>query len=319
MRSSTGEVGRTRRGRDGARPRGRLAAIAVAASLALAPRAAAADTLAVGLFAPAAPFDGAAARVDLVNRLATALSKAVGADGAGRVYGRAADFAAAVKKGEVQVALVDATYLAAAGGGTVVAVTARGGDTSRPWQIVARGGAKNVLALQGKKLLVPSIGGREADFIVNAEFGGELAKGFFASIAASPDTASTVAALGAGKADAAIVPGDTTLPAGVSRVASLPAVPGPVLVVYGAMTAEKKAALAAAASGLAADAAIGAFKAGDGDDVHALAKRFAPHPRRGPMAVPSVRIVVGDLVADRTLTIAAGDPTRFAAAIAMPK
>jgi hypothetical protein len=294
-----------------------VAVVVVLATLVAAPVRA--ETLTVGVFAPAAPFEGAAARLELATKLAGVLGKAVGADGVGRVYGRAGDFAAAVKKGEVQVAVVDATYLAAAGGGTVIAASVRGGDGSRAWQIVARGGAKGVLALQGKKLLVPSVGGREADFVLNALFGGELGKGFFASIASSPDTASTLAALGLGKADAAVVPAEADLPTGVSRVASLPAIPGPVLVVYGTTTADRRSALASAAAGWKGDAAIGGFKLADGDAVRALARRYTSQPRRGPMAVPSVRIVVGELVADRTLAITALDPKQRIAVIAPPK
>jgi hypothetical protein len=63
---------------------------------------------------------------------------------------------------------------------------------------------------------------------------------------------------------------------------------------------------------------ITGFRADDGDAVRALGKRFTLQPRRGPMAVPSVRIVVGDLVADRALAITPGDPARYAAPVAMP-
>jgi hypothetical protein len=247
------------------------------------------------------------------NKLADTLGAAVGADGVGRVYGRSGDFAAAVKKGEVQVALVDATYLAAAGGGTVIAASSKGGA----WQIVARGGGKDVLALQGKKLVVPALGGRESDFVLNAIFGGELPKGFFASISSSPDTASTLAALGAGKAEVAIVPGDATLPSGVSKVAALPAIPGAVIVVYGTLSSERKSALASAAAKFSADV-VGSFSSDDGDAVRALGKRFSAQTRKGPMAVPSVRIVVGDLVANRDLAIAPAEPRRLVAPITPP-
>jgi hypothetical protein len=277
-----------------------------------------ADRLDVGMFAPAAPFDSAAARVDLVNKLAKELGDAVGEEGVGRVYGRAADFAAAVKKGEVQVALVDATYLASTGSGTVIAASVHDGKTSRAWHVVARGGAKNVLALANKKLLVPAIGGKEVDFVLNAQFGGELAKSFFASISSNPDTASTLAALGVGKADAAVVPADAALPAGVSKVASVPSVPGPVLVVYGSMGTERKTKLTKAATGFSGDDVVDGFVADDGDGVRALGKRFTVPARKGPMAVPSVRIVVGDLVADRTIALEPGDPKRYTAEIPMP-
>ncbi len=46
--------------------------------------------------------------------------------GNGKVYARAGDFAGAVKRGEVTLALVDATYLAATGGNyTIVAAALR--------------------------------------------------------------------------------------------------------------------------------------------------------------------------------------------------
>lgn len=293
---------------------------AVAVALAVGPGApAAADTLGVGMYAPSAPFDGATARVELVTQLARALGDAVGADGVGRVYARAGDFAAAVKKGDVQVAVVDAAYLATASSGTVIAASTRGGDTAIAWQLIARGDAASVLALAGKKLLVPTVGGREVDFVLNAELGGEVGKGFFASIASTPDTASTLAALGLGKADVAVVPADAAVPDGARKVTALPAVPGPLLVVYGAPSAARRRALAAAAVAFAGGAVITGFVADDGAGVRALAKRFTPPLRRGPMAVPSVKIVVGDLVAERALAIEAEPAARLAATIEMPE
>jgi hypothetical protein len=295
-----------------------FATAVLAVTLALAAPARA-ETLTVGLFAPSAPFDGVGARVDYATKLATHLGKAIGADGAGKVYGRAGEFAAAVKKGEVQVALVDAAYLAAAGGGTVIAASVRNGEANRGWQIVARGDVADVKALQGKTLLVPSVGGREADFVLNALFGGDLVKGYFAGITASPDTASALAALGLGRADAAVVPADASLPAGVSRVSSLPPVPGPMLVVYGTITADRRAALVAAARAFDGDQAVPGFTADDGDLVRALARKLTAAPKRGPMAVPGVRLLVGDLVVERALVIEPTDPRRYVAPIDPPK
>jgi hypothetical protein len=64
---------------------------------------------------------------------------------------------------------------------------------------------------------------------------------------------------------------------------------------------------------------IGGFKADDGDAVRSLGKRFASQTRKGPMAVPSVRIVVGDLVANRPLAIAPSDVQKLIAPIEPPK
>jgi hypothetical protein len=270
-----------------------------------------ADPITVGLFAPSAPFPSTAARVELANRLGADVGKALGSGAVGRVYARASDFAAAVKKAEVKLALVDPAYLATSGGNyTVLAAALRGGDTSRAWQLVRRGGGE-ISDLKGKSVLVPSVGGRETDFVVNVLLGGEIARDFFGKIEAASDTASALAALGLGKADAAIVPaGD--LPPGISVVLTLPALANPVLVVYGPLGAKDQAALAAAANAFKGDTTIGGFRAVDAEVVAAVARRFTAPVKRGPFAVPAARLVVGDLVEARSFAIERTPATAFA-------
>lgn len=288
--------------------------LGLALSLLCAVSIAHAENVTVGLFAPSEPFPSTASRVDLAKKLGDQLGAALGGTGVGRVYARAQDFSSAVKKGEVTVALVDATYLAGAGGSyTVIAVATRGGDPTHSWQLVARG-ADKINQLRGKRLLVPSVGGRETDFVLNVLLGGEVGKDFFGKIEAGPDTASTLAALGLGKADAAVVPASVELPGGVTTVLALPQLPGPVLVAYGNVTAAQRQALAAAASAFKGDATVGGFKGGDADAVRAIARRFSVPVKRGPHAVPAVRVVVGDLVENRAFTIERTPATAFALA-----
>jgi hypothetical protein len=154
--------------------------------------------------------------------------------------------------------------------------------------------------------------------VLNALFGGDLAKGYF-TVTAAPDTASALAALGLGTGDAAVLPADATLPAGITRITSLPTVPGPMLVIYGTASADRRATLVAAARAFTGDNAVPGFQADDGELVRALARRLSAAPRRGPMAVPGVRLVVGDLVAGRALAIEPTDPRRYAAPIEPPK
>jgi len=281
--------------------------------LVLAATTAHADNITVGLFAPSAPFSSTAARVELANRLGDHLGKALGGTGSGRNYARAGDFSAAVKKGDVTVAVVDATYLAGAGGNyTVIAAALRGGDTSIGWQLVARGASK-IGDLKGKKILVPGVGGRETDFVLNVLLGGDIGRDYFSKIEAAPDTASALAALGLGKADAAVVPTGVDLPGGTTVVLTLPTLPGPVLVAYNA-TAAQRQSLAAAAAAFKGDATIAGFKGGDGDNVRAISRRFSVPVKRGPHAVPAVRLVVGDLVEGRTFAIERTPVTVFAIA-----
>lgn len=265
---------------------------------------ASADNLTVGVFAPSAPFPNTGARIELASRLGDHLGKALGGTGTGRVYARASDFAAAVKKGEVSIALVDATYAASASGFTVVAAAPEQG-----WQLVARGASK-IADLKGKRVLVPSNGGRETDFVLNVMFGG-LEKDFFGKVDVAPDTAATLAALNLAKADAAIVPASADLPSGVTRVTGLPTLSGPVLVVYG-LTAQQRATVASAVAAFKGDGTIGGFQPADGAGVAAIRRRFTVAVKRGPLVVPAVRLLVGDLVEGRTFAIERAPVTSFA-------
>jgi hypothetical protein len=273
-----------------------------------------AENVTVGLFAPTAPFPSTSARVDLATKLAEVVGKALGATGSGKVFARASDFASAVRTGGVQVALVDAAYLASAGGGyTVIAAATRSGASEHRWQLIARGDGK-LTDLKGKHLLVPAIGGRESEFVLNVLLGGEVAKDYFGKIEAAPDTASTLAALGLGKADAAVVPAGVELPASVVTVLALPAVQGPVLVAYGSVTAAQRTAIASAVASFAGDATVTGFKPAGADAVQSVARRFTVPVKRGPLAVPAVRLLVGDLVEGRQFTIERTNPTTFAIA-----
>jgi hypothetical protein len=271
-----------------------------------------ADTTTVGLFAPSAPFPSTAARVELATRLGEHVGKALGGSGVGRVYARSGDFATAVRKGEVTVALVDATYLASSGGFTIIAASVRAGGTAQPWQLVARGASK-IGDLRGKRVLVPASGGSESQLALNVFLGGDVPKDFFAKIEVATDTASAVAAVGMGNADAAFVPTGADLPAGVTTVLALPAIAGPMLVAYGTVTPQRRAQLEAAALSFKGDATVAGFR-GDGGGLGSITGRFAVAPKVGPFSVAAARLVVGDLVEGRTFAIERTPVTAFTAA-----
>jgi hypothetical protein len=276
-----------------------------------------ADTVTIGVFVPTEPFPSSAARVDLATKLGEHIGKALGATGNGRVYARGTDFAAAVRKGDVTVAVVDAAYLAAtAGNYTVIAAAVRNGETNHAWQLVARVGTK-LGDLKGKRVIVPSIGGREAELILNVLLAGEVARDFFAKIDVAPDASSALAAVGLGKSDAAIVPPGLATPGGATVVLAMPPLPGPMLVAYGSPTGERITALANAAASFVGDVTIAGFRGGDPEVIHAIARRFTVSPKRGPLAIPAVRLLVGDLVEGRMFAIERTPPAAFA--IAPPK
>jgi hypothetical protein len=282
-----------------------LAAVAVAVgAVTVAPVDAVAEDVAVGVYAPNAPFAGASARLDYATDLAGHLARATGGKGTGKVYARASDFAAAVKKGEIQLAVVDAPYLASIGAPyTVLATATRGGDDAVRWQLVARGGEARLSQLEGKKLLCAAVGGRERDFVYNALLGGELARGFFSGVESSPDVLSALAALELGRADAAVVPSGVDLPAGVTAVTTLPEVSWPVLVAFSGTPEAVRKKAAASASTFKGCSVLSGFRVGGADAVKSLARRFSKKERRGPMATPSIRVTVDELVEPRKLTI----------------
>lgn len=268
-----------------------------------------ADNVTVGLFAPSAPFPSTSARVELATRLGEHLGKALGGTGTGRVYARASDFAAAVKKGEVTVALVDAAFLASTGNYTVLAASVRGGEVAQAWQVVAKG-SKKFVELRGKRVLVPANGGKESDFALNVLLGG-VEKDFF-KVEVASDTVSAVAAVQLGKADAAIVPANIDLPGGVTQVLALPQIATPMLVGFSGLTAAQRSVVIGAVRNFKGDGTVAGFREGDAEAVKAIARRFGAPVKRGPLVVPSVRLLVGDLVEGRKLAIERTPATAFA-------
>jgi hypothetical protein len=273
----------------------------VIAALLLSPALAHADDgLAVGMYAPSAPFGGTSARLDYVVRLAEHLGDGASA----KTFSRAADFSSAVKGGDLDVAVVDAPYLAALGVPyTVLAVATRGGDDGVAWQLVTRGGEDAILDLAGKKLLCAALGGREDDFVYEALLGGELAHDFFASIDTSPDVVSALAALSLGRADVAAVATRVVLPAGITRVATRPTRWLPVLVALPGASEALRKKVTAAATSFSGGEVLGGFVAGGGDRLRSLARRFAHRERRGPMVIPNLRVTVDELVETRAFSI----------------
>ena len=122
------------------------------------------------------------------------------------------------------------------------------------------------------------------------------------TVAADADVAAALAALGLGKADAAIVPPGVQLPGSTNVVLRLPSLSGPVLVAYG-LSAAQRETIAEALASFSGDATVSGFRPAEADAVRAIARRFSPPVKRGPHAVPAVRLVVGELVEGRTFTI----------------
>jgi hypothetical protein len=80
------------------------------------------------------------------------------------------------------------------------------------------------------------------------------------------------------------------------------------------VTAAQRTAIASAVASFAGDATVAGMKPAGGDVVQGVARRFAPVVKRGPLAVPAVRLLVGDLVEGRAFAIERTPVTAFAVA-----
>ncbi|MCB9572965.1 MAG: PhnD/SsuA/transferrin family substrate-binding protein [Kofleriaceae bacterium] len=288
-----------------------LAVATVAAALVIAAAPARADdTITVGMYAPTAPFDSTGDRNTFIKALADHLAGATdGATVKGRVYGSAGAFATAIKKGEIQFALVDAPYAAALGlPYRILAAAVRDGDATVAWQVVASSKLKRLSDLAGKRLAVPAIGAKQNAFVTNALLGGEVEASYFGKIVEAADAHSAVTLISVGKADAALVPGGIDLPAGVSRVLDLRQVGWPMLVAAPGVDAALAQKIATRARSFKGTGAFTGFTSADAGKYKALAGSFGKPRRRGPMAVPPpARLAVRDLLAGRVFDVPLSD------------
>jgi hypothetical protein len=279
----------------------------VLAVLLTAPRLAAAQAadITIGMFAPTAPFGGTSDRVAFIDGLATHLGNASGKKVTGKVFASAGAFASAVKKGEIQYAVVDAPYAAALGlPYKILGSAVRGGDSTAPWQLVSSGGIHKLSDLKGKKVVVPPIGAKSGAFVTSVLFDGEIDTSYFSKIDEAPDAHSATTMVSVGMADAALVPAGTDLPGGVSAVMTLTSVGWPMFVALPSADAATTTSFAGALKGFSSSGAFSGFSGGDAGHYRSLAGSFGHAAKKGPMAVPPpARLTVRDILEGRAFSI----------------
>ncbi|HTJ44834.1 MAG TPA: PhnD/SsuA/transferrin family substrate-binding protein [Kofleriaceae bacterium] len=264
------------------------------------------DTITIGLYAPTAPFGGTGDRVSFVNALADHLSSSAGGRKVqGKVFSSAGAFAAAVQKGDVQFAIVDAPYAAAQGlPYHILASAVRGGGSTGAWILVGRAGVAHLSDLKGKKIVAPATGAKQGAFITNALFEGEIDATFFDKILDAADPKSALTMVSVGKADAAVVPSGVEVPGGLSTVMTLRSIGWPMFVAAPGANAELEKSFAAAITSFSSGGAFSGFAAGDAGHYRALAGSFGKDVKKGPLAVPPpARLSVRDLLEGRSFTL----------------
>jgi len=286
--------------------------------LALAPAATLAQPaqreLVIGLFAPSAPFNGPAQRLEFVRAVADHVSAQTGRRVIGRVFANGGALSSAIRAGEVQFAVVDAPYAAAIGQPyDILASALRGNGAVAAWQLVATGGVRSLADLRGKTVAIPSVGARAGQFVANALLGGEVEPGYFARIVEAPDALSAVTMVGAGRADAALVPSGIELAAGTRPVLTVASIGWPMFV---AAPNVDRATATQIGGAVRTFGGRGPFTGFAGPEAGRYRSIDMARPnRRGPMAVPPpARLNVRDLLEGRSYTPALTDVLKLVSA-----
>lgn len=164
--------------------------------------------LILALYAPLAPLPSADARFAFVDKLARQLQSA-GISAQPKVFARATDLDAAIKKGQVDLAVLDAFYLAERGSSyNVLAVATAGGEPYLRWGLHTHLPGNSILDLNSKRLAwVSPAGTKEATYINNVLLYGELRVAqFFGMGSPAPDISAAVSDVVLRRADCVFAP-----------------------------------------------------------------------------------------------------------------
>jgi hypothetical protein len=161
--------------------------------LTLAGEARAADgPLQLAFYAPTAPLPSAEARYAFTEKLAAALSSS-GVPVQTKIFARPQDFEAALKKGIIDLAVLDPVYAAERGASyPVLAIATAAGEAYLRWGLYTHEASGSILDMAGKRLAWVAPGGKDSSYIGNVLLYGELKTSFFQLRPAAPDMAAAV-------------------------------------------------------------------------------------------------------------------------------
>lgn len=166
------------------------------------------SALVLALYAPTAPLPNAEARFAYVDKLARQLQSG-GLSVQPKVFARAADLEAAIKKGQVDLAVLDAVYLAERGSSyNVLAVSTAAGEQFLRWGLYTHIPSGSILDLKGKRVAwVSPTAGKEATYINNVLLYGELKVAQYFNLGSpTPDIAAAVSDVVLRRADCVFAP-----------------------------------------------------------------------------------------------------------------
>ena len=250
--------------------------------------------LTIGIYAPTVEFQTATARLAYVQGLAKAIEQSTGIKTEAQSYASLA----ALKKDNVDYAIVDGPCYATNLGWRLLANASIGGSTTRTWALYSSVG-DSMQALKGKKLAYIQMGCNDDGFVNNAMLESEVDNGFFGARTGERDLTGAVAAVASYKsAQAVFAPSGAAK--GLTKVFDTAAVPNPAFVEIASKangTVTEK--VAAAVVGYGGAGAISGWSRPSKDPYQAFAGRLGPVRKSGMFASPEpVRISSQEVLID---------------------
>jgi hypothetical protein len=263
--------------------------------------------LTVGIYAPTVEFGTSQARLAYAQGLAKAIEQATGIKTEAQAYATVA----ALKKYNVDYAIIDGPCYATNLGWKLLATSMIGGGTTRTWALYSSAG-DSMQSLKSKKLAFVAMGCNDAGFTDNAMLESEVDAGFFGARVGAKDLTGALASVTSYKtANAVFAPIGAAK--GLAKLFDAAAVPNPAFVELSAsIPTGISDKVAAAVIGYGGAGAITSWARPARDAYTTFAARLSPIKKLGVFATPEpVRIDAKDvLVEPPTLKDSALVPVR---------
>lgn len=161
--------------------------------------------LQLAFYAPMSPLPSAEARYAFTEKLAQTLSRD-GLQVQTKMFAKAADFEAQIKKGAVDLAVLDTLYAAERGNYSVLAIATAAGEPTLRWGLYTHETQGGILDMAGKRLAWVSPTGKDAAYVGNILLYGELKPSFFQLRPSAPDMTAAVSEVVLRRADCVFAP-----------------------------------------------------------------------------------------------------------------
>jgi hypothetical protein len=248
----------------------------------------------IGIYAPTVEFGTAQARLAYAQGLAKAIEQNTGIKAEAQSYASIA----ALKKDNVDYAIIDGPCYATNLGWDLLANANIGGSTTRQWALFSSSG-DTMQSLKGKKLAFVAAGCNDTGFIDNAMLESEVDTTFFGARVGEKDLTGALASVTSYKtAQAVFAP--VASAKGLSKVFETGSVPNPAFVeVNNKLPAGTSTKVAAAVVGYGGSGAISNWTKADKSIYQSFAGRLGPVKKAGIFANPEpVRIDAKDVLVD---------------------